>query len=220
MTFSTPVNIRFCVVEGQPLFLDLRRSSYFALKDHLRHAFLLLLSGETASAQEIDTLVSRGIVKRGSAEQWALAPPSIRIPTTSALEEGHTERKVGLGSFAAMASSQFGAELSLRCRSLGEIVRRLELRKRKAGRSTVDADLTADWAREFQSARRWLPIRPRCLPDSLALMGFLARRQSFPTLVLGVRMSPFGAHSWVQTDRRILSDAADNAATYTPILVV
>ena len=40
--------------------------------------------------------------------------------------------------------------------------------------------------------------RDRCLLDSLALINFLAAQQLYPSWVLGVKTSPFRAHSWVQ----------------------
>ena len=57
-------------------------------------------------------------------------------------------------------------------------------------------------------------------PTSLALLDFLARRGVFADLVLGVKLNPFGAHSWVQTGPVVLNDAVDHVNAHTPILVV
>ena len=51
-----------------------------------------------------------------------------------------------------------------------------------------------------------LPADTRCLTQSLVLLGLLARRGIPATLVLGVESTGarFGAHAWVEHDRRPL----------------
>jgi hypothetical protein len=36
--------------------------------------------------------------------------------------------------------------------------------------------------------------------------------------VFGVRLDPFAAHCWLQTDRLLLTDAADALGVFTPVL--
>ena len=72
----------------------------------------------------------------------------------------------------------------------------------------------------FQRARSFVPIKPICLQDSLALREWLARRGAGAALVLGVRLDPFAAHSWIQLGDMVLNDSADRVSAYTPILAV
>lgn len=48
----------------------------------------------------------------------------------------------------------------------------------------------------------------------------LSRRRTTASLVIGVKVSPFGAHAWVQDGEVVLNDFVDVARIYTPILVV
>lgn len=60
----------------------------------------------------------------------------------------------------------------------------------------------------------------RCLVRALAVHS-ICRRHAIPAkLVLGVRMNPFGAHSWVQYNRAVLVGDVEQVRLYTPILVV
>lgn len=80
---------------------------------------------------------------------------------------------------------------------------------------TYAADIHA-----FQLSARLITSFNQCLSSSIALTRFLARRNLYPHLVLGVRMAPFAAHAWVQADDLVLNDTVDMASRYTPILVI
>ncbi len=73
----------------------------------------------------------------------------------------------------------------------------------------------------------YLRLRPfaltshdRCLNDSLTLVHFLASQGLFPQWVIGVRVRPFCAHSWVQSGGVVLNDLPERVRAYEPILVV
>lgn len=77
------------------------------------------------------------------------------------------------------------------------------------------------------AAASYLRLRPfaltthdRCLHDSLALIHFLTTRGLIAQWVIGVRLRPFGAHSWVQRGSVVLNDQPDHVRAYEPILVV
>jgi len=65
-----------------------------------------------------------------------------------------------------------------------------------------------------------LTSHDRCLKDSLTLILFLAGQGLFPEWVIGVRIHPFGAHSWVQQQGVVLNDFAERVRHYRAILVV
>jgi hypothetical protein len=76
-------------------------------------------------------------------------------------------------------------------------------------------------------AARYMHLRPfaltthdRCLKDSLTLIHFLATQGLFPRWVIGVRVHPFGAHSWVQSGGVVLNDLPERVRHYQPILIV
>jgi hypothetical protein len=88
--------------------------------------------------------------------------------------------------------------------------------RRQVSRS---ASLRDGEARRFLAARQLVPAPPSCLSDSLALHRFMSRRGIATDLVIGVKLHPFGAHSWVQDGDLVLNDAVGTARTFTPILV-
>ncbi len=72
----------------------------------------------------------------------------------------------------------------------------------------------------FRLARPYIPIKPNCLLDSLALAKFLARRNLYADVVFGVTSDPFSAHCWLQTGTVVVNDSVGNVDTYTPIRVI
>lgn len=62
--------------------------------------------------------------------------------------------------------------------------------------------------------------RSQCLLDSLALMRFLSLDGLMPRWVVGVRLAPFAAHSWVQCGPVVLNDQHEFVRQFRPILVV
>jgi len=89
------------------------------------------------------------------------------------------------------------------------------LRPRGAG--TPRPDEAVALARRFTEAQLHLPFLARCLPRSLALFDFLARRACPAQLVFGVRTHPFEAHCWVQAGNIVLNDTLSRVRWYTPI---
>lgn len=62
--------------------------------------------------------------------------------------------------------------------------------------------------------------RDQCLFDSLVLINFLAGKGLFPRWIVGVKASPFRAHSWVQWGDLVLNDQHQNVQRFKPILIV
>ncbi len=72
----------------------------------------------------------------------------------------------------------------------------------------------------FNELRIYWPRKTLCRFDSLALLHFLSCFGLCAQWVFGVRLDPFGAHCWVQDERRLYNDDIENIAQYQPILVV
>jgi len=78
--------------------------------------------------------------------------------------------------------------------------------------------LRASW--QFARARRYVPIEPICLLDSLALLRFLSRRGLPANIVFGVAPEPFAAHCWVQASDIVLNETLSDANAHTPIRMI
>lgn len=72
-------------------------------------------------------------------------------------------------------------------------------------------------ARRFRSMRPFVPGLARCLPHSLLLRSYLNLCGHPSMLVVGVRIFPFEAHSWVQAGEVVLTDDLERTAAYSPI---
>ncbi|WP_186456763.1 lasso peptide biosynthesis B2 protein [Sphingomonas suaedae] len=107
--------------------------------------------------------------------------------------------------------------IDLRTRQLRQI---LKSRSGRRGRGAkLDELVLGDRARAFANARRWCPIRPNCLLDSLAFDRWLGIPRDI-TLVFGIVGQPFEAHCWVQSDAAVLNDSYDRVSRFVPVLSV
>lgn len=118
---------------------------------------------------------------------------------------------------AAVSLAMLRARRSLSFLKLDDNLRRLAVRK--AALSSEDTDAIEAAAGEFMACRRYIPLRPVCLLDSIGLLEFLAMRRCTADLVLAVGIRPFNAHCWVQHGEQALNERMLRVAGLTPILV-
>lgn len=88
---------------------------------------------------------------------------------------------------------------------------------------TIDAARREDVifrAVRFLSARKLVPIKRNCLLDSLSLLLWLGPRRSSLALLFGVKLDPFAAHCWVQTDDLVVNDRVETVAAFTPVRII
>ena len=225
MTHRLRDGLAFCLVDGTPVFLDVKRDRYFTVDARLADVFTAFVRAERLPEEYLARLVRAGIVEPGSRDGAPPpAPPSIRAPSSSLLEEAGTKDSgapPNAGVAWAVACSVAGARMRLALRGFAHCMERLRARN-VAGRThaLVGARAALSLAADFNEARRLLPAAPNCLTDSLALADFLMRRGANAQFVIGVRSNPHGAHCWLQTDEILLNEASDRAAAFTPILVI
>ncbi len=111
----------------------------------------------------------------------------------------------------------------LRFSSLESVVKHVSARKqRKLQPGTrFDPQQAAQHTATFRRLRPFLfTANNRCVFHSVALLEFLSRYDCFPSWVIGVKSSPFAAHSWVEQDGFILDSTPEEICFYTPILTV
>jgi hypothetical protein len=97
------------------------------------------------------------------------------------------------------------------------------VKRRKAGFerfSSTDIHKARELTAIFSVLRALFPRNYLCLYDSLALIHFLGRYEVFPDWVFGVTLEPWGAHCWVQNGRFIFNEDVEEAAGYTPVMLV
>lgn len=216
MNYQLRAGLAFCFVNARPVFLDVSRDRYFMTKVSLEAPFKQFVAGGDPKRESLDRLMRAGILETAAGQRGVPSPPDIAAPRRSVIEEMRGERRAGLAAAAKTALCLMRSRRRLRRDGFAGAIDWLRARKPYAV-ATRHAFIEA-LAAEFQSARCLFPAPPNCLPDSLALIEYLSQQGFAANLVIGVRLDPFGAHCWVQTREALLNEAADYAASFTPIL--
>lgn len=210
-------HVSFAIVDDRAVFLDLRRDRYFMLDGLAASAFEALRcdTGHGLDPSTAAPLLATGLFT-SAARPVELSPVTIssvqsELPPAAAR------------SFAPADLVEIGwlvrqARRALRSKPLEKLIDRSRRALPRGSRNSTDK--IVDLACRFRRARAWVPIAPSCLQDSLALHQWLRRRRASADLVVGVKLNPFAAHSWVQSDGMVLNDAPERVAAFTPILTV
>jgi hypothetical protein len=236
-------HVRACRVGDTVVLLDLRHGRYMGLggkqAQRLGGAIDGWPIGDAACAADVHgadlagltrPLLSKGLLTT----QVALRSAHAEVDEPQHSLDGHdglATIKPGLHDLRQVAQAAAVASLWLRWRSMHAIVSSVEDRRardRAQHRETGDGVLRVMTMKQLQPAvvtfNKLRPLvftaRDRCLLDSLALINFLAAQRLYPSWIIGVKTSPFRAHSWVQCGDLVLNDQFENVRRFKPILVV
>jgi hypothetical protein len=235
-------DVRACVADGQVILLHLRLNRYMGiggtgaplLAECLakRHADAQVAAWERLEASgdglaqrllgsglliELDT--ANGSVSSGS-EACDISEVSEEATTSLDLGDLAMRGPVTMRSVNRFLRSAATAAWWLRRRSLQSIAETLAVLRTRAPAKTEDLERMKHCAATYDLLRPLLlTARDRCLFDSLALTHFLATEQQFAKWIIGVKTSPFGAHSWVQYGSTVLNDQHEYVRRFSPILV-
>ncbi len=220
MRFHLKSGVHFCQVGDRPIFLDLRADRYFCLSDRAAAEFMALIGTEDAGQSDLDPqsfLLRSGLIAPSSNGRIN-ACRSLDVSQASALD-GDSSPPSWRDRFTALTALAV-AGTQLRTRGMAWSIDALA--RAKAAAST-DRMRSCDIARRAQAlawTARWARSHDRCLPRSLAAARMLLRCGGDVDFVIGVRLRPFGAHSWAQSGGMIVNDRYDHVRNYTPILVI
>jgi hypothetical protein len=230
-------HVRACRVGDQLIFLDLLRSKYIAAGGPLISDLCeAVLAGAAASDTSLapsnsarlehwlEHLREKRLLSDGPPQTPArrARPPVEAVRSLLVDDEIHDGPPAWLDLLRLWRSTQV-ASWWLRRRSLSDIADQVvALRARHAARtqSISPGAMSAAVAAYARLRPLALTAHDRCLNDSLTLIHFLASRGLFPHWVIGVRVHPFAAHSWVQSGDVVVNDQAERVRHYKPILVV
>ena len=205
-----------CDIDGQTIFLDIKRNRYSAMKSGVGRA---LIAGdyEAVPPPILDEVTALGW--RGKAgDSRIFAPTQIEKPTIelAALSRGaHATAGLFLSALAAI----FVARYQLRTMSLERLLqavvdsngRAAEMPKRAAIEDIVYA---------AEAVERIVLGSKACLLKSLALQRLLSRHGHASALVFGVHLNPFRAHCWLQQRNVILNDTIERIGMFTILRAV
>lgn len=220
--------IGFCRFEGRTIVLDITADRYWQLGEDAGRILETVGAGMTGGIDEhaLARLVTLGFVAPAGEGPAAMTESpgaaigaSLSHPSKSALEQAVQQARAGWTTACEVATLVIAARVALRRLALKTILDRLAARRQRTTPPAPAADL-ALLAHRFARCRRLVPLRPLCLPDSIAFLWFAMRRGHAPRLVFGVEAFPFTAHCWVQDGSVVLTDALDHASRFKSIMVL
>jgi hypothetical protein len=219
MRHKLPPGLSFCRLDREVLMLDVRRDRYFCLGGALANTLCRLADGaelEPAQAEAARALVAGGLLSE--TEGRAVAGTSIAVPSESFLDRPLESPSLGARIEACRRIEH--ARLALNVRGLYRTLARIERRK---ARILPHAAALADMSRlvaAFTAPGWFRAAEGECLRRSIGLADALASRGIAATLVIAVKLRPFAAHCWVQTDTVLINERHDRVRDFTPILVL
>ena len=223
-----PPHVHCCQRGDAFVFLDLAQDEYTlimgeaaaALSELLRKAGSTRLTPQlTESLQE---LIQAGLLTTDS----KAGRPFTAMPGAGAIQpvldlETPPRPTVKLSHLYNFAVACTTAAVRLRWSRIQNTVSAVAMRKARHGsRQRVDLDQARQLAAIFHRLRGLFPANYLCLFDSLALVEFLARYDVFPEWVFGVKLEPWAAHCWIQHQQITFNESVEQAAAYTPIMVI
>jgi Transglutaminase-like superfamily len=234
--YYLPRQVYACRTDGGIVFLDARRDRYVGLggASGARLGDLVVnLTDRGGTRQDLcdpaiaveqlerlaDTLIQRGLLCRGTGEGLCRRGPSLAPPQIDGAQaDTESRRSPRLADVVNFVIACLRASWSLRWLSLGSIASRVTAARRE--NEPFDFVGALRLAQVFQTLRCWFfSEKNRCLFNALSLVYFLQRYGHFPYFVIGVKTTPFAAHSWVQRDRIVLDGDPASVGHFTPILV-
>lgn len=222
MTYRLRDDLSYCVIGNHAVFLDVEADRYFTLPEPMERAFLAhIASPRQAIASEL--IECELIVDSGASAAMATR---VETPSRSAQEAPEAGARIGVRILAEVMLTLRSCRRQLRGMPLKNVLHEAaQYRDSRCLSGTGAAARSAEQhllqcASAFESARRYLPVAMCCLPDSLALLRFLARRGIPGNIVFGITYDPFSAHCWVQFRDIAINETVGAAMAHTVILVV
>ena len=202
-----------CPIDGRTVLFDLPGDRYLLVPDRLQAEFdAWLLEEGVPPPGFLKPVLAVVAGSSGLRPQRAISVP----PVVRALERGRVflpaRWRAAWGWYRAAAQVRRDLARS----GLAAMLARTQAEKR----AIHDPRDPLPVARQLRAAQGHRAIAGDCLVQSLTLMHALHARRSTATLVLGVTLDPFRAHSWVQHRDHVLNDEVDAVAPYRPILTL
>lgn len=215
--FTLRDGLSFCRTEGQTIFLDLGADRYFGLRPALDQAFWSLIDTGTADVHNIDALLEAGIIIRSSTRNWPapcprLQPSKLGVPTRIP--------RVSPACVASALTRRLWWRARLRTLPFIRNIRSIEQRKRDVAQRVVPPSKLAHLDQAYRQAAMILSARDQCLATALSLASWLVALGIRPDLILGVKLNPFEAHSWVEVDDMVVGDDPEHVRPFRPIRII
>lgn len=218
MGYMLRPGLTYCETSGRLVFLDAAADRYFCLSADAESTFRDLAAGRLAA------VLPAALLGTGLLVETPL--PNVPLPCVHRTPPGASMLDAGTasGSMVLLATAMIRLHMvqrALRRDRLGRLLERLRTAKSMLD-DTAQAPiaLLQRLACDFERTARLTRSHDQCLSRSITLAQIAFARALRVDLVIGVRLHPFAAHSWVQAGESLLNDRVDSARTFTPILVL
>lgn len=225
MRYQLRGDLSCCDVDGHMIFLDIAQDRYFRLTGSLEKAMRRFQAQEDVTSMLLGDLTAARILVEAPDLKPHATVADIQHPSRSAIEQpaAIAGRRLSAAIVFEVMVIVWSSRRQLQTCALKTILDKASAyRDRKTALHEVatpaaleDRLLHANW--QFARARRYVPIEPICLLDSLSLLQFLSRRGLSANIVFGVTPEPFAAHCWVQAGDIVLNETLSDASAHTPI---
>jgi len=215
------------------VLLDLKRNRYFGLPLQESEELQRLLSPVAAVIDGKSSDTSRALAHDLLESGLLLRqPPTTQIVPGSAQLDGdltsfgyERRRSVAVRSHhvANHARACTWARFAVSVRSFYSVACEVSDRKhaKSNGRTAIDTEPLLELVSVFQQLRALtFTSKDKCLFHALAMTRFLSFYDVFPTWAIGVRTTPWAAHSWVQYENLLLAATPEHVVDFTPILCI
>lgn len=222
-----PHHVHFCYRGDAAVFLDLAKDDYTFVGPEgaaALHCLASLEANATSAEQRaaLNEMLEGGLLTTDRSAGRAIAPTTTMTATQSLLDDDAvTVARASVSHLYRFFAASATADARLRWEHLHRTIDRVQLRKAQPRAETpLDLDRARELVAIFARLRSLFPRRYLCLYDSLALIEFLARYGIFPDWIFAVRLEPWAAHCWVQATGFIFNEEPEEAAGFTPVMVI
>lgn len=218
MGYTLRPGLSFCETGDRLIFLDTIADRYFCLQEIVEHQFRDVLH-RPGHMPLPDELRQTGLLVKthfwGTPEKCVYRP----VARTCLLDatQAAPSRLWLTGTILRLSR----VRRSLRRGGLHRVLTKLRLAKTLACFDQhPDLPALRVLSNHFERTARIQRSHDQCLPRSIVLAQIAIACGLEVDLVIGVRLHPFAAHSWVQSGPWLLNDELDNTRTYTPVLTL
>lgn len=228
-----------CFADTGAIALDLAQDRYLGFDPEQATGLLSLIQDSMVAkgSDNIDefaaVLLREGLITTEPSVGKHFVPISLPMPEEALVESDILEKEtITLKDVLLFFAAMLSATVSLRIHSLHRTIHKLQTRnsRGRAQAAGTNLEVVRRALRVFFRLRLFAyKNNDQCLYDSLVLSNFLNFYGVRATFVIGVRVNPFGAHSWLQLghgrggakeEHYVLNGDPGMIQYFSPILVV
>jgi hypothetical protein len=229
-SYLLPPHVHFCQRNDAFVFIDLKQDDYTLVNGAAATALKMLtlqqdrnlIPSDRDINDGLQELVHGGLLTTDRNIGRKIEPTHTNVAIDFLVDRASIpDISVHTSQLLNLILSFSTAKLRLRWQRIEDTVNSVATRKtRHAVNHPFDNERARQLTAVFLKLRSFFPTNYLCLFDSLALIEFLSKYRIYPDWVFGVRLEPWAAHCWVQHGHFTLNEDPEEAANYTPIMVI